>query len=181
MKHLWLQHVRTRLTLWYVGTLAAVLALYLAGVSLLLVWQMDGVLKKLAAEDLETVKGLLYFQPDGKIGVREDYHHHTDWKQVQERFLEILAPDGAVLYRNARLGNRALGGQPFAAEDVWSKLLRYAGHWALLGFGYWAIEEKSSGRFVGEAGFADFKRAIEPSFDVEHHGRNRNLVGTQAG
>jgi RimJ/RimL family protein N-acetyltransferase len=59
---------------------------------------------------------------------------------------------------------RHIGGQPFAAEDVWSRLLRYAGHWALLGFGYWAIEEKSSGRFVGEAGFADFKRAIEPSF-----------------
>ena len=93
------KRLRTRLTLWYVGTLAAVLALYLVGVSLLLVWQMDAVLKKLAAEDLETVKGLLYFQPDGKVGVREDYHHHTDWKQVQERFLEILAPDGAVLKR----------------------------------------------------------------------------------
>jgi heavy metal sensor kinase len=110
------RRLRTRLTLWYVGTLAAVLALYLVGVSLLLVWQMDGVLKKLAAEDLETVKGLLYFQPDGQVGVREDYHHHTDWKQVQERFLEILAPDGSVLYRNARLGDRALGGQPFAGE-----------------------------------------------------------------
>jgi hypothetical protein len=110
------RRLRTRLTLWYVGTLAAVLALYLVGVSLLLVWQMDGVLKKLAAEDLETVKGLLYFQPDGQVGVREDYHHHTDWKQVQERFLEILAPNGAVLYRNARLGDRALGGQPFAGE-----------------------------------------------------------------
>jgi RimJ/RimL family protein N-acetyltransferase len=59
---------------------------------------------------------------------------------------------------------RHIGGQPFAAEEVWSKMLRYAGHWALLGFGYWAIEETSSGRFVGEAGFADFKRAIAPSF-----------------
>jgi heavy metal sensor kinase len=110
------KRVRTRLTLWYVGTLAAVLALYLIGVSLLLVWQMDNVLKKLAAEDLETVKGLLYFQPDGKVGVREDYHHHSDWKQVQERLLEILSPDGSILYRNERLGDRALGGAPFAGE-----------------------------------------------------------------
>ena len=108
--------VRTRLTLWYVGTLAVVLALYLVGVSLLLVWQMDNLLKKLAAEDLETVKGLLYFQPDGKVGVREDYHHHTDWKQVQERLLEILSPDGTILYRNERLGARMLGGAPFAGE-----------------------------------------------------------------
>lgn len=115
---MWLRpkRVRTRLTLWYVGVLAAVLAVYLAGVSLLLLWQMDGILKKLAAEDLETVKGLLYFQPDGHVGVREDYHHHTDWKQVQERLLEILASDGTILYRNERLGDRTIGGAPFPGE-----------------------------------------------------------------
>jgi heavy metal sensor kinase len=110
------RRVRTRLTLWYVGMLAAILTVYLVGVSLLLLWQMDGILKRLAAEDLETVKGLLYFEPDGRVGVREDYHHHSDWKQVQERLLEILAPDGTILYRNERLGNRALGGPPFAGE-----------------------------------------------------------------
>jgi heavy metal sensor kinase len=110
------KRVRTRLTLWYVGTLAAILAIYLAGVSLLLLWQMDSVLKRLAAEDLETVKGLLYFEPNGQVEVREDYHHHSDWKQVQERLLEILAPDGTVLYRNERLGNRALGGALFTGE-----------------------------------------------------------------
>jgi heavy metal sensor kinase len=110
------KRVRTRLTLWYVGTLAAILAIYLAGVSVLLLWQMQTVLKKLAAEDLETVKGLLYFQPDGQVGVREDYHHHTDWKQVQERLLEILSPEGGILYRNEKLGNRTMGGVPFAGE-----------------------------------------------------------------
>ena len=59
---------------------------------------------------------------------------------------------------------RHIGGRPFSREEVWSKILRYAGLWALLGFGYWAIEEKASGRFAGEVGFADFKREIEPSF-----------------
>jgi len=59
---------------------------------------------------------------------------------------------------------RHIGGRPFSAEEVWSKILRYAGLWALLGYGYWAIEEEVSGRFVGEVGFADFKREIEPSF-----------------
>jgi RimJ/RimL family protein N-acetyltransferase len=42
-------------------------------------------------------------------------------------------------------------------------MLEYAGHWSLMGFGYWAIEEKSSGRFVGEVGFADFKRDVAAS------------------
>src|SRR5260221_8660924 len=59
---------------------------------------------------------------------------------------------------------RHIGGKPFSAEEVWARLLRYAGHWSLMGFGYWVIEEKSSGRFVGEVGVADLKRTIAPSF-----------------
>jgi heavy metal sensor kinase len=110
------RRVRTRLTLWYVGTLAGILAAYFAGVALLLFWQESNILKQLAAEDLETVKGLLYVPDDGQVGVREDFHHHTDWKQVQERLLEILGPDGSILYRNERLGDRTIGGPPFAGE-----------------------------------------------------------------
>jgi heavy metal sensor kinase len=110
------KRLRARLTLWSVGMLGIVLALYFAGVLLLLFWQTSGVLKRIAAEDLETVKGLLYFEPDGRVAVREDYHHHTDWKQVQERLLEVLAPDGSILYRNEKLGDRTIGGAPFAGE-----------------------------------------------------------------
>ena len=33
---------------------------------------------------------------------------------------------------------------------------------ALMGFGFWAVDEKASGRFVGELGFADFHRNIQP-------------------
>ena len=64
------------------------------------------------------VKGLLYYDDDGQVDVREDYHHHTDWKQVQERLLEVLSPDGTILYRNERLGDRTIGGPPFAGEGV---------------------------------------------------------------
>jgi RimJ/RimL family protein N-acetyltransferase len=59
---------------------------------------------------------------------------------------------------------RFIGGRPSTREEVWSRLLRYAGHWALLGYGYWALTERGSGRFLGEAGLADFHRALEPSF-----------------
>jgi RimJ/RimL family protein N-acetyltransferase len=58
---------------------------------------------------------------------------------------------------------RFIGGRGSSEEEVWARILRYAGLWALLGFGYWAIEDKASGRFVGEAGFADFKRDITPA------------------
>jgi RimJ/RimL family protein N-acetyltransferase len=60
---------------------------------------------------------------------------------------------------------RHIGGKPSSQEDVWARMLRYAGHWALLGFGYWAIEETATGEFVGELGFADFRREIEPPLE----------------
>ncbi|HZH10023.1 MAG TPA: GNAT family N-acetyltransferase [Microvirga sp.] len=58
---------------------------------------------------------------------------------------------------------RFIGGKPSTREEVWARILRYVGHWSLLGFGYWVIEEKVTGSFVGEVGFADFRREIEPS------------------
>ncbi|WP_457089737.1 GNAT family N-acetyltransferase [Microvirga sp. P5_D2] len=58
---------------------------------------------------------------------------------------------------------RFIGGRPSTQEEVWGRLLRYIGHWSLLGFGYWAVEEKATGRFIGETGFAEGKREIEPS------------------
>ncbi len=60
---------------------------------------------------------------------------------------------------------RFIGGKPLTGEETWARLLRYSGHWTWLGFGYWVVEEKESGRFVGEVGFADFRRQIEPSFE----------------
>jgi RimJ/RimL family protein N-acetyltransferase len=59
---------------------------------------------------------------------------------------------------------RYISGTPATPEQTWHKILRYAGLWALLGYGYWAIEEKATQRFVGELGFANFKRDIEPTF-----------------
>jgi RimJ/RimL family protein N-acetyltransferase len=58
---------------------------------------------------------------------------------------------------------RHIGGRPLSEEESWSRLLRYVGHWALLGFGYWVVEEQATGSFVGELGFADYKRDMEPS------------------
>jgi RimJ/RimL family protein N-acetyltransferase len=60
---------------------------------------------------------------------------------------------------------RYIGGVPSTREEVWSRMLRYAGLWKWLGYGYWVIEGKDSGSFVGEVGFADFKREIQPSLE----------------
>jgi RimJ/RimL family protein N-acetyltransferase len=50
-------------------------------------------------------------------------------------------------------------------DESWTRLLRHAGHWALLGCGLFGVEEKASGRFVGEAGLGDFHRGLGPEFD----------------
>jgi RimJ/RimL family protein N-acetyltransferase len=60
---------------------------------------------------------------------------------------------------------RFIGGKPFEREATWSRLLKTAGVWSLLGFGFFAIEEKVTGNFVGEAGFHDQRRRIEPSIE----------------
>lgn len=49
---------------------------------------------------------------------------------------------------------------PRAEEDAWPKFLRMVGHWRLLGYGFWIVEEKTSAVVIGEIGFADFKRAL---------------------
>jgi RimJ/RimL family protein N-acetyltransferase len=51
-------------------------------------------------------------------------------------------------------------GKASTEQQTWARLLSYVGHWVLLGFGYWVIEEKDTGAFVGEIGFADFKRNV---------------------
>ncbi len=65
---------------------------------------------------------------------------------------------------------RHITGKPSTREESWARLLRYPGMWALLGYGFWAVEEKASGRFAGEVGFADFKREIEPEIDAPEQG-----------
>src|SRR6267143_5236052 len=58
---------------------------------------------------------------------------------------------------------RYIGGKPLTEEGAWARVLRTVGHWAWMGFGYWVLEEKATGSFVGEMGFSDWKREIEPS------------------
>jgi RimJ/RimL family protein N-acetyltransferase len=70
-------------------------------------------------------------------------------------------PDCAKLWADP-IVTRFIGGTPQTSEDAWNRLLRYAGHWSLLRFGYWVAEEKATGAFLGEVGFADYKRLMDP-------------------
>ncbi|WP_174302000.1 GNAT family N-acetyltransferase [Caulobacter sp. S45] len=72
-------------------------------------------------------------------------------------------PDFAAMWADPQVV-RHIGGRPFTAEEVWTRLLRAAGMWVLLGYGYWVVRERDGGAFVGELGFADFRRELDPPF-----------------
>jgi RimJ/RimL family protein N-acetyltransferase len=57
---------------------------------------------------------------------------------------------------------RAITGRPSGREESWARLLRYGDLWAILGFGYWLVEDRANGAFLGEVGLADFKRDLTP-------------------
>lgn len=51
------------------------------------------------------------------------------------------------------------------AEGAWARLLRLVGHRRVFGFAPFLVEEKATGRIVGEVGFARFHRGIGAHFD----------------
>jgi heavy metal sensor kinase len=110
--------VRTRLTVWFVLVLAAILLLFVGGTSAVLYWQLFNQLTRFAVQDVENVEGLLFFAPDGRLSLNENYHNHEQSRLIQERLLEVVSPSGTLLYRNERLGGDRLGGAPFAGEGV---------------------------------------------------------------
>jgi RimJ/RimL family protein N-acetyltransferase len=62
---------------------------------------------------------------------------------------------------------RYIGGQALTREDTWRRQLAACGQWPYTGWGYWIAELKSSGEVVGQLGFADFKREMEPRIEGE--------------
>lgn len=60
---------------------------------------------------------------------------------------------------------RFITGVPSTRENSWGRMLRVNGMWHLMGFGFLAIEEKATGRLLGEAGFQDMRRDFEPSIE----------------
>lgn len=47
---------------------------------------------------------------------------------------------------------RFLSGYPQSREEAWRNMAMVVGHWQLRGFGLWAVEEKSTGDFIGRVG-----------------------------
>lgn len=57
---------------------------------------------------------------------------------------------------------RHLGGAPVDRAAKWEKFLRAPGWWQLLGYGFWIAQDRASGAVLGEIGYGEFRRAIDP-------------------
>ncbi len=81
-------------------------------------------------------------------------------------------------------------GRASLPEETWSAILRHAGQWQVLGYGYWVAIERASGALVGQMGYGDFKRTITPSLQGKpelgwalfpaHHNKGYGLESTTA-
>jgi RimJ/RimL family protein N-acetyltransferase len=94
--------------------------------------------------------------------------HHTEVPVLQTERL-VLRPhrladfEASVAMWTDPEVVRYIGGKPSTEQQAWGRIMNYLGHWQLMGYGYWCVEERASGTLVGEFGFADFHREITPS------------------
>lgn len=61
-----------------------------------------------------------------------------------EPYAEICADEEVMRY---------LSGKSFTRAETWRHMAFIVSHWQLLGYGHFAVQEKSSGRFAGRIGF----------------------------
>ncbi len=50
---------------------------------------------------------------------------------------------------------RYLGGKTMNRTEAWRHMAFMVGHWQLRGYGYFALEDKATGEFIGRAGFTN--------------------------
>ncbi|MDE2444609.1 MAG: GNAT family N-acetyltransferase [Alphaproteobacteria bacterium] len=74
-------------------------------------------------------------------------HHLNDFEQLHANWSDPMV----YKFTSGRASTR---------EESWNRLMRYFGYWPALGFGFWVLEEKHSGKMLGEIGMAEFHRDI---------------------
>jgi len=76
----------------------------------------------------------------------------------------------AAMWGDERVA-RFISGKASTREESWRRLQSFLGHWHLMGHGYWLIEERATGVYVGDAGFGSFRRELgDIVFDAPEQG-----------
>jgi RimJ/RimL family protein N-acetyltransferase len=75
-----------------------------------------------------------------------------------ERYAEMMA-DPVV-------SRHLMDGRPLTRAEAWRQLAMFAGHWVLRGYGLWAVEEQSTGEFLGRIGCLNLEGF--PAFEIAY-------------
>jgi heavy metal sensor kinase len=113
-------NLRLRLTLWYGSAFSVLLLLHIGVATYVHYRQLTNQAYHAETQDLETTEGLIYETPDGRIAMNEDYFNNPQMRLRLDRLLEILAPDGEILYQDLRLRGARIGGAPLPQEGIGS-------------------------------------------------------------
>lgn len=73
--------------------------------------------------------------------------------------------------------SRFVGG-PLPRHQVWRAVAGMIGHWHLRGFGFWALEEKATGRYLGRVGLwaPDGWPEPEIGWSLQEHAEGRGIA-----
>nr|WP_218623946.1 ATP-binding protein [Granulicella sp. dw_53] len=111
-------NIRTRLAIWFVAILASVLTIYIAALFVFQYILLERQIFHDEIQDVETVEGLLYFDPSGTLRLEESYHSHPQSRLLEDRLMEVRDLSGNVLYSSDTLKGSALGGALMAGEGI---------------------------------------------------------------
>ncbi|WP_254062541.1 ATP-binding protein [Acidobacterium sp. S8] len=103
-------NLRGRLTFWYVSVLAVLLFIYAAMVFAFQYAVLSRQLFHDEVQDVITAEGLLFFDTQGTLRLRDDYFSRPQSHLLLDRMMEVRDLSGNVLYRSATLKGMPLGG-----------------------------------------------------------------------
>ena len=98
-------------------------------------------------------------------GFRDDDQEQWAGIRADDEVMRSLGRDGGI-----------------GADEAWREMAMLAGHWALKGFGHWALEERSSGALIGNAGlfFPPDWPALEVGWTVSRQRWGEGFAGEAA-
>ncbi len=102
------KHLTTRLTAGYVGMLALVLLIFVAGTAGVMFTQLRAQLERHIVQDLDTLEELVTFDQYGHPYFREEYQRPAESRFLLERYIELVGPNGASLFHSGGLTDGAL-------------------------------------------------------------------------
>jgi len=111
-------NLRLRLTLWYGSAFSILLLLHIGVATYVHYRQLTNQTYHAEIQDLETTEGLIYQTPGGGIAMNEDYFNNPQVRMRLDRHMEILAPDGRILFQDTRLQGASIDGPPLPREGI---------------------------------------------------------------